>query len=118
MILGALPTPLQIKELHQNQNLQIVINLCAEFPGYLGLYNELGIRQICLETADFTVPSLEKIEVGVDAMIDAAENKEGTVYIHCKGKGHSNRKSFIELVSNDVVLQLVEGGAQRLVCVI
>lgn len=91
--MGALPTPLQIKELHQHQNLHIIINLCAEFPGYRGLYTELGIRQICLETTDFTIPSLERIEIGVDAAIEAAENNQGTVYIHCKGNAACLRRN-------------------------
>ncbi|KAH8548309.1 protein-tyrosine phosphatase-like protein [Umbelopsis sp. PMI_123] len=90
VILGALPTPTQIKEMQQQQNLKTVINLCAEFPGYRGMYNELGIHQMCIGTTDYTVPSLEKLEAGVAAVMDIAEHEEGSVYIHCKaGRGRS-----------------------------
>jgi atypical dual specificity phosphatase len=83
--LGALPTPTQIKDMQQQQNLKTVINLCAEFPGYRGLYGELNIHQLCLGTADYTVPTLDKIEAGVLAIMEIAEHGEGSVYIHCKG---------------------------------
>lgn len=85
VILGALPTPTQIKEMQQQQNLKTVVNLCAEFPGYRGLYEELDIYQLRFETADYTVPSLDKIEAGVSAIMEIAEHGDGSVYIHCKG---------------------------------
>jgi atypical dual specificity phosphatase len=86
LILGALPTPPQIKKLHQEEKLHTVINMCAEFPGYRSLYEELGIRQICLETADYSVPTLEDIQHGAAILVDAAEKNQGTIYLHCKGK--------------------------------
>ncbi|KAG2175744.1 hypothetical protein INT44_000222 [Umbelopsis vinacea] len=90
VILGALPTPTQIKEMQQQQNLKTVVNLCAEFPGYRGLYQELNIQQMRLGTADYTVPTLDKIEVGVSAIMDIAEHRDGSIYIHCKaGRGRS-----------------------------
>lgn len=72
--------------MHQEEKLHTVINLCAEFPGYRSLYEELGIRQIRLETADFTVPSLEDIQHGAAILVDAAEKNQGTIYVHCKGE--------------------------------
>ncbi|KAI8576935.1 hypothetical protein K450DRAFT_254298 [Umbelopsis ramanniana AG] len=71
--------------MQQQQNLKTVINLCAEFPGYRGLYGELDIHQLCLGTADYTVPTLDKIEAGVLAIMEIADHGEGSVYIHCKG---------------------------------
>ncbi|CAM0137284.1 unnamed protein product [Umbelopsis sp. WA50703] len=64
--------------------------MCAEFPGYRSLYEELGIRQICLETADYSVPTLEDIQHGAAILVDAAEKNQGTIYLHCKaGRGRS-----------------------------
>jgi hypothetical protein len=71
--------------MQQQQNLKTVINLCAEFPGYRGLYGELDIHQLRLGTTDYTVPTLDKIEAGVLAIMEIAEHGDGSVYIHCKG---------------------------------
>ncbi|KAG2176975.1 hypothetical protein INT43_007629 [Umbelopsis isabellina] len=99
LILGALPTPPQIKKLHQEEKLHTVINLCAEFPGYRSLYEELGIRQIHLKTADFTVPSFEDIQYGAAILVDAAEKNQGSIYLHCKaGRGRSASIALCYLV--------------------
>ncbi|KAI8139056.1 protein-tyrosine phosphatase-like protein [Fennellomyces sp. T-0311] len=89
VLLGALPTPTHIKQLHSRERIKVVVNLCAEFPGYRRLYDELGIKQIRLPTSDFTIPHLGDIERGVDDTLSAIQN-EGCVYIHCKaGRGRS-----------------------------
>ncbi|OAD79794.1 hypothetical protein PHYBLDRAFT_92843, partial [Phycomyces blakesleeanus NRRL 1555(-)] len=90
LILGALPTPSYIKQLHARDNLCTIINMCAEFPGYLSLYDELSIQQIRLPTTDFSIPTVNAITKGVNSIIDTMENKDGVVYLHCKaGRGRS-----------------------------
>ncbi|ORY98546.1 protein-tyrosine phosphatase-like protein [Syncephalastrum racemosum] len=90
IILGALPTPSHIKELHSREGVSAVVNLCAEFPGYKDLYKELHIRQIRLPTTDFTIPDLASIEIGLDTLMEIIESQKGSVYVHCKaGRGRS-----------------------------
>ncbi|KAI9026531.1 protein-tyrosine phosphatase-like protein [Phycomyces nitens] len=90
LILGALPTPSYIKHLHARENLCTVINMCAEFPGYLSLYNELSIQQVRLPTTDFSIPPVNVITKGVNSIIEAIDNTEGAIYLHCKaGRGRS-----------------------------
>jgi atypical dual specificity phosphatase len=87
IILGALPTPSQIKKLHHQDKVDTVVNLCSEFPGYEKLYQELNIRQIRLETPDFSIPSIELIRKGIDKIICRKQEKpKSTIYLHCKGK--------------------------------
>ncbi|KAI8885545.1 phosphatases II, partial [Backusella circina FSU 941] len=86
LILGALPTPSQIKKLHAVENVSTIINMCAEFPGYERLYHELNIKQIRLETPDFTLPTLHSIH----AAINEINQSSSSVYLHCKaGRGRS-----------------------------
>lgn len=86
MILGALPTPSQIRQLHKNENVDIVINMCSEFPGYEKLYKELDIIQIRLETPDFCVPSLDSIQDGIHEIIELKQKMpKSNIYLHCKG---------------------------------
>ncbi|KAI9480656.1 MAG: protein-tyrosine phosphatase-like protein [Benjaminiella poitrasii] len=105
IILGALPTPTLIKELHQRKNVNTIINLCAEFPGYEKLYSELNIKQIRLETNDFTMPSLDAIHKGIDEIISiknkqqASPENNNTIYLHCKaGRGRSAAIAFCYLL--------------------
>lgn len=86
VLLGALPTPTQVKELCSRERICAVVNLCAEFPGYKSLYQELALEQVRLPTSDFTIPSLETVEKGVEAMMRILEEREGSIYLHCKGK--------------------------------
>ena len=89
IILGALPTPSQIKKLHKEENVNFIINMCAEFPGYEKLYHELGMKQICLETPDFTIPSLGSIKTGLIEIMEIKEKlPTSSIYLHCKGKFH------------------------------
>ncbi|KAI9260259.1 protein-tyrosine phosphatase-like protein [Sporodiniella umbellata] len=91
LILGALPTPSQIKSLKRHEKVIAVVNMCQEFPGYEKVYKELKINQIRLETPDFCIPALETIEYGVQKMIEIQQKTEGaSVYLHCKaGRGRS-----------------------------
>ncbi|KAI8049418.1 protein-tyrosine phosphatase-like protein [Gilbertella persicaria] len=91
VILGALPTPSQIKKLHQQERVDTVVNLCAEFPGYKKLYRDLDIKQIRLETPDFSIPSIEMIRQGIQEIEHRKQqNPKSTVYLHCKaGRGRS-----------------------------
>lgn len=87
IILGALPTPSQIKQLHKNENVDIVINMCSEFPGYEKLYKDLDIIQIRLETPDFCVPSLDSIQDGINEIVKLKQRMpKSNIYLHCKGK--------------------------------
>lgn len=87
IILGALPTPSQIRKLHKEDHVNVIVNMCAEFPGYEKLYDELSIRQIRLETADFCIPSLDIIRKGLKEITDIKQNqpKKNSIYLHCKG---------------------------------
>ncbi|CDS03063.1 hypothetical protein LRAMOSA00465 [Lichtheimia ramosa] len=92
VLIGALPTPTHIKQLSSRERVVGIINLCAEFPGYHHLYDELGIQQIRLITSDFTIPSYDNIEQGVDSILKIIqqEDDQRCVYIHCKaGRGRS-----------------------------
>ncbi|KAG1479719.1 hypothetical protein G6F57_005928 [Rhizopus arrhizus] len=90
IILGALPTPSQMKRLHQKERVQVVVNLCQEFPGYEKIYKELKIEQIRLETPDFCVPTLDAIERGIKKILEVKEKGNVSIYLHCKaGKGRS-----------------------------
>jgi atypical dual specificity phosphatase len=86
IILGALPTPTQIKKLHVQEKVDTIVNLCKEFPGYEKLYKELDILQIRLETPDFSIPSIDLIHQGICEIIKQKQDKpKSTIYLHCKG---------------------------------
>ncbi|OBZ90194.1 Phosphatidylglycerophosphatase and protein-tyrosine phosphatase 1 [Choanephora cucurbitarum] len=91
LILGALPTPSQIKTLRRQENVDTVINLCAEFPGYKKLYKELDIQQIRLGIPDYSIPPVESIQHIIQQIDDRKQqNPKSTIYLHCKaGRGRS-----------------------------
>ncbi|KAI9322418.1 protein-tyrosine phosphatase-like protein [Dichotomocladium elegans] len=91
VLLGALPTPTHVRQLHSRERVIAIVNLCAEFPGYRQLYSSLGIEQIRLATSDFTIPSYDSIELGVESICRLLRENEGcSVYVHCKaGRGRS-----------------------------
>lgn len=89
IILGALPTPTQIKKLHSQEKVDTVVNLCLEFPGYEKLYRDLDITQIRLETPDFSIPSIDLIHRGICEIIKRKQERpKSTIYLHCKGEHH------------------------------
>lgn len=102
IILGALPTPSQIRKLHKEYHVNVIVNMCAEFPGYEKLYDELSIRQIRLETADFCIPSLDIIHKGIKEITDIKQNQPKTpIYLHCKaGRGRSAAIALCYLLRN------------------
>ena len=66
-----------------------VINMCEEFDGHVEAYSDAGITQLHLPTTDFTAPSLENIQRGIQ-FIDGMHAQGHAVYIHCKaGRGRS-----------------------------
>lgn len=86
IILGALPTPTQIKKLHNQEKVDTIVNLCLEFPGYEKLYRDLDITQIRLETPDFSIPSIDLIHRGICEIIKRKQDRpKSTIYLHCKG---------------------------------
>ncbi|CEP11958.1 hypothetical protein [Parasitella parasitica] len=91
IILGALPTPTQIRKLHAQEKVDTIVNMCLEFPGYEKLYKDLGITQIRLETPDFSIPSTDLIHSGICEIVKRKEDKpKSTIYLHCKaGRGRS-----------------------------
>ncbi|KAI9260499.1 protein-tyrosine phosphatase-like protein [Phascolomyces articulosus] len=91
IILGALPTPAHIKQLHSKERVHTIINLCAEFPGYKSLYDDLKLKQTILPTSDFTIPHLDNIERGVEVILNSIQDdSEACIYLHCKaGRGRS-----------------------------
>ncbi|KAI8378481.1 protein-tyrosine phosphatase-like protein [Blakeslea trispora] len=91
LILGALPTPSQVKKLRRQENVDTVINLCAEFPGYKKLYKELDIQQIRLGIPDYSIPPIDSIQRIIQEIdYRKQQNPKGTIYLHCKaGRGRS-----------------------------
>ncbi|KAI8059162.1 protein-tyrosine phosphatase-like protein [Gongronella butleri] len=91
VFLGALPTPALIRDLKTRKQLSVVINLCAEFPGFDDTYQDMDVLQIRLPTPDFTTPSVDLLHTGVDTMLDIIrQDHQSSIYIHCKaGRGRS-----------------------------
>ncbi|KAI8904680.1 protein-tyrosine phosphatase-like protein [Gorgonomyces haynaldii] len=85
LIIGALPTLQDIREMHR-LGLDTVVNLCQEFSGHPE-YADLGIRQLRVETRDFTSPSYDSI---LSALEQLDLKRPKLLYVHCKaGKGRS-----------------------------
>ncbi|KAI8980241.1 protein-tyrosine phosphatase-like protein [Pilobolus umbonatus] len=91
IILGALPTPSLIRKLHKEDHVDTIVNMCSEFPGYEMLYSILDIHQIRIKTSDFTVPSIDSIQTGIDEINRVKREHPNTmIYLHCKaGRGRS-----------------------------
>ncbi len=89
ILLGGLPRG-RAEELHR-LGVGLVINTCEEWDGNRDEYKRLGIRQVVIETIDYTAPELEQAEQAVRAMrefLDANPNQK--IYVHCKaGRGRS-----------------------------
>eukprot|EP00121_Abeoforma_whisleri_P014226 Awhi_evm1s13119 len=114
VLIGALPFSGDIESLARIEGVTHVINMTEEYAGPLQAYDSQGIEQLCLPTLDYSSPTLEQLEKGVEfirkevyndyvGQDDVNEdehrnndhiNKEickinsrpskGTVYIHCK----------------------------------
>jgi len=78
-----------------------VINMCAEYPGPLKKYKQLGIRQLWLPTVDHFEPSLEHLKDAVEFIAEhKALNKR--VYVHCRvGHGRSAAVVFAWMLYNN-----------------
>lgn len=96
-----------MKRLHQKERVQVVVNLCQEFPGYEKIYKELKIEQIRLETPDFCVPTLDAIERGIKKILEVKEKGNVSIYLHCKG-------NLNIIISITYECQLVKGEVQLL----
>ena len=88
LILGALPFPSTVSELHEH-GVRAVVNTCEEYAGPVTIYQQYEIRQLRVRTVDFTPPTLESVQQAVDFIEDHRKRGE-TVYVHCKaGRGRS-----------------------------
>jgi atypical dual specificity phosphatase len=89
VLLGGLPRgrAAELKRL----GVGLVINTCEEWDGNREEYERLGIRQVVVETIDYTAPQLEQAEQAVRAMQEYLQaSPGGKVYVHCKaGRGRS-----------------------------
>jgi len=82
VILGAVPFRSDVDRLH-GEGVAAVINTCHEYGGPSLEYERLGIIQLHLPTIDFTPPTLDDVQRGVEFIREhAAEGR--TVYVHCK----------------------------------
>jgi len=82
VLLGAVPFRSDVDLLHV-EGVVGVINTCHEYGGPCDEYERVGIVQLHLPTIDFTPPTLEDVERGVDFIRRHAEIGR-TVYVHCK----------------------------------
>ena len=88
VVLGALPFPSLVQELHQ-QGVRAIVNTCEEYAGPVREYEQFGMSQLRVPTVDFTPPTLESVDQAVNFMAERIEQGE-TVYVHCKaGRGRS-----------------------------
>ena len=88
LVIGALPFAGDAAALAK-MGVTGVVNTCAEYAGPLAAYDQHGIEQLRLPTTDFTPPSLEHVQRGVDFITRHIE-QGGNVYVHCKaGRGRS-----------------------------
>jgi len=89
LILGALPLPFFISQLHENEKVRAVVNTCDEYIGPIHLYKQYNITQFHIPSMDFTAPTTKEIISAVEFISDH-DSKGNTVYLHCKGgKGRS-----------------------------
>ena len=82
VILGAVPFRSDVELLHR-EGVVGVINTCHEYGGPCDEYERVGIVQLHLPTIDFTPPTLEDVEKGVEFIRQHAATGS-TVYVHCK----------------------------------
>ena len=82
LVLGALPLARDVPRLHA-EGVRGVINTCEEYAGPVSAYERAGIQQLRLPTIDFTHPSLQSVQQGIEFIERHAAAGE-SVYVHCK----------------------------------
>ncbi|MCA9106723.1 MAG: dual specificity protein phosphatase family protein [Planctomycetales bacterium] len=82
VVIGAMPFPSDVARLHK-EGVRGVVNTCEEYSGPSRLYHNLGMRQLRVQTVDFTHPSIEAVQQAVDFIAEHSERGE-SVYVHCK----------------------------------
>ena len=81
VIIGARPSVGHVAELKE-LGVVAVVNTCEEYRGPIAAYETAGIEQLYVPTIDFTAPTLENVEKGVQFIEKHAP--DGLVYVHCK----------------------------------
>ena len=88
LYVGARPFKSDVRRLH-DLGVRAVVNTCEEYAGPIDAYLESGITQLYLPTIDFTSPSLEDVQTGVE-FIEDNHSQGHAVFVHCKaGRGRS-----------------------------
>ena len=94
--LGGMPFRFHARELRA-AGVRGAVNCCEEWEG--GLYAEVGIEQVRLETVDFCDPSEVRLRKAVE-FLDKHVAAGHSVYIHCKaGVGRSTAVAVAYLAS-------------------
>jgi len=88
VFLGALPYPKLLSKL-DDDGVCAILNTVREWNGNLGEYQSRGWVHCWIPIIDFTPPTIEQLEHGVNFITDQV-NAGRPVYVHCKaGKGRS-----------------------------
>ena len=88
VIVGAFPFWFDVAAMAED-GVQAVVNTCNEYGGPVKQYDQFGIEQLRVPTIDFTAPSLDSIQRGVEFIQQHVE-QDHNVYVHCKaGRGRS-----------------------------
>ena len=99
VIVGARPFRRDVLGLSQ-LGVKAVVNTCEEYAGPVIEYDQYGIEQLHIPTTDFTHPSLENLQMGVQFVQDHVERQE-LVYIHCKaGRARSATVALCWLIAH------------------
>jgi atypical dual specificity phosphatase len=88
VILGAMPFSFDVSRL-SDMGVKAVLNLCEEYGGPEEAYRDAGIEELRLPTVDYSSPSLQTVERGIE-FIESHVALGHRVYVHCKaGRGRS-----------------------------
>ena len=99
VLLGALPFASDVPALSA-LGVKGVVNTCLEYAGPTEAYQDVGIVQLYLPTTDYTWPSREDIERGVEFINQYVQRRQ-PVYVHCKaGRGRSATVVLCWLISS------------------
>jgi atypical dual specificity phosphatase len=98
VILGSVPLfRHDIDRLVREEKVSKFINLCREYNENLAVYREKKVDQLHLPVIDFSVPSAEQIDKGVQFL---HKFRNTSVYVHCKaGRGRSTTIVLAYLLS-------------------